>query len=82
MVVFGSVARGDFHDASDIDVLIVADKLPARVLERNAAVGLAPSRVEFVVWTPDEFRQELARGNPIAVEAEERGVVLRGALDA
>ncbi|MGI8575942.1 MAG: nucleotidyltransferase domain-containing protein [Egibacteraceae bacterium] len=81
VVVFGSVARGDFHDASDVDVLIVAEHLPQRALERNAAVGLAPPRVEFVAWTPEEWRQERDRGNPIAVEAIERGRLLRGSLD-
>lgn len=80
VVVFGSVARGDFHDSSDVDVLIVAGQLPDRALARNAAVGLPPARVEFVAWTPDEWRRERDRGNPIAVEAAERGVVLRGAL--
>lgn len=81
VVVFGSVARGDFHDASDVDVLIVAGHLPRRALERNAAVGLAPPRVEFVAWTPDEWRREHDRGNPIALDACERGHVLRGTLD-
>lgn len=81
VVVFGSVARGDFHDSSDVDVLIVADGLSERPLERNAALGLPPPRVEFVAWTPDEWRRERDRGNPIAVEARERGLLLRGALD-
>ncbi|MEM2156118.1 MAG: nucleotidyltransferase domain-containing protein [Candidatus Jordarchaeales archaeon] len=30
VVVFGSVARGDFRSDSDVDVLIVADNLPDR----------------------------------------------------
>lgn len=81
VVVFGSVARGDFHDSSDVDVLLIADGLPDRALERAAAVGLPPPRVEFVAWTPDEWRLERDRGNPIAIEADERGLLLRGALD-
>lgn len=81
VVVFGSVARGDFHDGSDVDVLIVADGLPERPLERTAAVGLPPPRVEFVAWTPDEWRRERDRGNPISVEAGDLGLLLRGALD-
>jgi predicted nucleotidyltransferase len=80
VVVFGSVARGDFHDTSDVDVLIVADGLPERALERNAVVGLPPPRVEFVAWTPDEWRREGDRGNPIAVEVDDCGLFLRGAL--
>ena len=81
VVVFGSVARGDFHDSSDVDVLVVAEHLPDRTLERNAALGIPPPRVEFVAWTPAEWRRERERRNPIAVEAEAVGVVLSGVLD-
>ncbi len=79
VVIFGSVARGDFHDTSDVDVLIIADGLPEPALERNAAVGLPPPRLEFIAWTPDEWRRERDRGNPIAVEVDERGLLLHGA---
>jgi uncharacterized protein len=34
MVLFGSVARGDVSDTSDIDMLIVAKNLPGRRFER------------------------------------------------
>ncbi|MCR4430330.1 MAG: nucleotidyltransferase domain-containing protein [Tepidanaerobacteraceae bacterium] len=27
-VVIGSVARGDFNDASDVDVVLISDKMP------------------------------------------------------
>lgn len=81
VVVFGSVARGDFHEGSDVDVLVVAESLPEATLERNAAVGLPPPGVEFVAWTPAEWREECDRGNPIAVEVCTGGVWLRGALN-
>lgn len=81
VVVFGSVARGDFHDASDVDVLVIASGLPASPLARNATWGTAPARVEVVAWTPEEWEQELDRGNPIALEVCQHGRVLRGALD-
>lgn len=81
VLVFGSVARGDFNDGSDVDVLVVARDLPEQPLLRNAMVGLAPSGVEFVAWTPSEWRRERDRGNPIAVDAQANGVVLRGSLE-
>jgi predicted nucleotidyltransferase len=34
--LYGSVARGDFNLASDIDLLVVSDALPANPLERAA----------------------------------------------
>ena len=80
VVVFGSVARGDFHDASDVDVLVIAQDLPVRAPERNARLGIPPPRVEFVAWTPDDWERERRRGNPICTDAERYGVVIRGAL--
>jgi predicted nucleotidyltransferase len=81
VVVFGAVARGDFNDRSDVDVLVVADRLPARAPDRLAALGPTPPRVEVVAWTPAEWRSERARGNPITAEAAAAGVWLRGDPD-
>ncbi|MGF1646051.1 MAG: nucleotidyltransferase domain-containing protein [Kineosporiaceae bacterium] len=78
IVVFGSVARGDFHEVSDVDVLVVAERLPVRPVERLAAFGVPPSRVEIVAWTPDEWRRARRRGDPVALECERVGVWLRG----
>lgn len=81
VVVFGSVARGDFHDWSDVDVLVVADHLPGRAPDRLAALGPTPPRVEVVAWTPEEFHAQRTRGNPVAEEAVAAGVWIRGDLD-
>jgi predicted nucleotidyltransferase len=81
VVVFGSVARGDFNDGSDVDVLVVAGRLPARAPDRLHALGPIPPAVEVVAWTPGEWRAERARGNPIATEAVTDGVWLVGGRD-
>ncbi|MDP9451835.1 MAG: nucleotidyltransferase domain-containing protein [Actinomycetota bacterium] len=39
VVVFGSVARRDCHDHSDVDVLVVAHNLPERALDRKQPSG-------------------------------------------
>jgi uncharacterized protein len=77
VVVFGSVARGDFNLWSDIDVVVVAGNLPPRLLDRLTAVGSHP-RVQPVPWTPDEWATQRHRRNPIVVESLERGVWLVG----
>ncbi|MGI9032857.1 MAG: nucleotidyltransferase domain-containing protein [Acidimicrobiales bacterium] len=78
VVVFGSVARGDFNRWSDVDVLVIADHLPDRALDRLDALGPRPPLVQPVAWTAEELRQQLVRFNPIATEALERGVWLVG----
>lgn len=78
VVVFGSVARGDWNDESDIDVLVVADDLPDAPLERLAAVGAPEDRVEPVVWSVADWQRERRRGNPIVADALAHGVWLVG----
>lgn len=78
VVVFGSVARGDFNVWSDIDVLVVAERLPDGALARADVIGPTPAGVQAVVWTPDEFRRRHVRNDPIAVEAVGAGVWLVG----
>jgi predicted nucleotidyltransferase len=80
VVVVGSVARGDFHAASDLDVLVVADGLPERPLDRLLALGRRPPGVQPVAWTTAEWHAQRARDNPIAVEAQRDGVWVRGQL--
>lgn len=77
-VVFGSVARGDWHDRSDVDVLVVAGALPKAALARLDAVGLPAGRVQPVVWSVEDWRAERGRRNPVATEAIEHGVWLIG----
>lgn len=82
VVVVGSVARGDFHDTSDIDVVIVADGLPADRTERYRALGQLPAGLEPIAWTADEWALQVRRRNPLACEALQRGVWLVGQRDA
>lgn len=78
VAVFGSVARGDFHEESDVDVLVVASHLPDDPRDRLRALGEWPAPLEPVVWTPAEYRRQRSRDEPITAEAEADGVWLRG----
>lgn len=80
-VVVGSVARGDFNRWSDIDVVVVADHLPAGWLDRLDALGPRPGLVQPVAWTPSEWRRQLERGNPLAREGVRAGVWLAGSAE-
>jgi uncharacterized protein len=64
-VVVGSVARGDFNLWSDIDVVLIAEDLPERLLDRlTLLMTNAPRRVQPHAFTVAEFRQALRNKNP------------------
>lgn len=80
-VVAGSIARGDFNLWSDIDVVVVSDALPAPGPARDQALaGEAAPGLELHGYTSAEFTRALERGDRLALEAAQRGVVLFGAL--
>lgn len=57
VLVFGSWARGEAHEGSDLDVFVVWDT-PLSPAERRVrvreALGSKPCAVDVVVYTPDE----------------------------
>ena len=63
-LLFGSVARGEEHRGSDVDILVVGEVSFAEVV---AAVGKAQlelgREVNPVVYPPDELRRKLAAGH-------------------
>ncbi|MGH3664640.1 MAG: nucleotidyltransferase domain-containing protein [Egibacteraceae bacterium] len=81
-VVVGSVARGDFHHASDVDIVVVARRLPPDPDQRWQLVAPPGGIVQPVAWTPDEWRQARQRNNPLVIDALDHGAWLVGSLDA
>ena len=73
--VIGSVARGDFNDGSDIDVVIIARNLPKNPLERMKLLyENIPALVEPKAYTEQEFSKLLQKGNPIVIECNKIGI--------
>lgn len=78
-VVVGSVARGDFNVWSDVDVIVVAEALPARTPDRLALLLRdAPPRVQPIGFSQAEPEEAKRRSNRLVLEAIEHGVVLTG----
>lgn len=78
VILFGSMARGDYHEFSDVDLLIIRDT-DKRFIERIEEVcSQIKSRlpVEPLVYTESEFERMLQEENSLIKKALEEGVVL------
>lgn len=65
--VFGSFARGDARDDSDVDVLVVGEVAEDASLGRGAAEAsvLLGRPVEVRAYTPERLQRQLAAGNAV-----------------
>lgn len=75
VIVFGSLARGEFGVSSDVDLLLVLRESSLPFPERIAAYlpeGAVPVDVDVFPYTVEEIR----RGQPVAQEALRTGRVL------
>lgn len=79
VLLFGSAARGQHDPLSDLDLIVVADEVPIRFLDRVArAYDLIDPRyaLDILVYTPGEYDAMLAEGNTLVESAEREGRVL------
>ena len=83
VLLFGSFARGDVNEGSDVDILVIADftepfldriKL---LLDLNDEVKLP---LEPVGYTPEEFARLREAGSPFIMEILKGSVVLHGQI--
>jgi len=79
VILFGSFARGDFHENSDIDLVVVLDT-QERYLDRIGraleVIDVGDFDVWPIVYTPLEIAQMRARGLAFWAEIERDGKVL------
>ena len=78
VVLFGSMARGNVAEWSDLDLLIVKETTES-FLDRSVRVALlcrAMVGVDYLVFTPSELAQMIERGNPFILNALQEGRVL------
>jgi hypothetical protein len=80
-IVFGSVARRQADEWSDLDLVIVADT-PRPFLERyRDFLGIYDvwPRLDLLVYTPEEFAQMQEEGRPFVDHVLREGVVIHEA---
>ena len=78
VVLFGSHARGDFNEASDVDLVVVLDTR-LRMVERVGYVLRVLDTdlsIEPLVYTPTEYARLMEAGSGIAEAVEREGRVL------
>lgn len=77
--LFGSHARGEADEDSDVDLVVVQrTELPFFERIRALTALVDPDwRVDLLVYTPDELATMLGQGNAFAELIQEEGVELR-----
>ena len=81
VILHGSLARGDYTQASDADIVVVGGALPSRFLDRLSLlieVNTTPTRIEALGYSQSEFETMLAECHLTALEAMENGIPLYG----
>ena len=78
--LFGSYARGEADEDSDVDLVVLKQTaLPFLDRLREAAACLDPDwPVDVLVYTPAEWEQMQEHGNAFAELVSEEGIVLHG----
>ena len=76
IIVFGSYARADLNEGSDIDLVIVAD-FKAKFHKRIPAVlGLTDLPIEPWCYTEEEFRAMIIDKNDFITEVLKEGITI------
>ncbi|MCZ7575168.1 MAG: nucleotidyltransferase domain-containing protein [Ardenticatenaceae bacterium] len=80
LILFGSLARGDYHQQSDADFCVVlAESPPSPFDGYDQVVAYDPSGVvQPLVYGADQFRQMVRQANGLALEVIADGIFLAG----
>ncbi len=80
VILYGSFAKGQISETSDLDLLIIKKDVPVRYWDRikELAPLLCESDVglDYVVWTPEEWHKGLQENQFLAQEIVREGKVV------
>ncbi|MGC8850189.1 MAG: nucleotidyltransferase domain-containing protein [Candidatus Bathyarchaeia archaeon] len=77
IILYGSYARGDYTESSDIDVCVVAERLPEDIFRRRSLSGLHKVKnLNPIGYHPNEFLEELKGPNLFLYDVLREGVVI------
>ena len=81
IILYGSVARGEDHPQSDVDILVVGGTMPENFFERIYELNrlrLDDTPIEVMGYTLAEWEHMMQRLHLTTLEALEQGVPLYG----
>lgn len=83
MRLFGSMARGNAHEGSDVDVLVLVDERDLAVVDAIVAAKVevenevdAPFTISPLILSQAHFNELRARERRIALDIEQEGIPL------
>lgn len=81
IILFGSLARGDFNERSDVDIIIISPNLPKSYFERAEllySLIRASASIDPIGYTPNEFVNMIKKRHCTSLFAMEEGKPLFG----
>ena len=81
VILFGSAARGELKEDSDVDLLIIKKETPLYGADRIRQLSRMIDRdipVDFLIYRPEEFAKRLQMGDPFIKLIVKEGKVLYG----
>jgi predicted nucleotidyltransferase len=79
IILFGSLAEGQIHEGTDIDLFIIKSDVPEFGVDRIRQLdGLIKYRLatDFIVYRPEELDRRLKLGDPFVKNILDKGKVL------
>lgn len=78
-ILYGSMATGNYHARSDIDLVLISCGVPGDFWQRMKAVSNLYERgvpIEALAYTPQEFKQMIENMHVTALDATTQGIPL------
>ena len=81
VILFGSYARGEQNEESDLDICVLVDKLTygrvdMRVDARSAIRNDFPLPIDVLLYTHDEFEEDAKKRSRMQYKIKNEGVIL------
>jgi len=76
VILFGSRAKGNGTENSDVDLCVIADDLPQEVLKRRYPAPSGYKLLSILGFHPDEFITMLKDANPLILDIVSCGEIV------